>query len=213
MTWTNRFRLFGGLLAVLVLVAVLTLVFNHRQTQAQSLTATVKTDSYDVGASYGGTVVEQNVKENDSVAVGEDLFTMQSPQLQQDIANDIEVADTGAYDVNEKKGTITYKGRTYRHMRPHEAAVRGIGRHPMARLPAAYKGGRPGCEGPPARHLQRLERGLCARRRRDTGLGELPALVARTSKNAEVFMKLANDMFAPLSTRASVAMERLNKAA
>lgn len=109
MTWTNRFRLFGGLLAVLVLVAVLTLVFNHRQTQAQSLTATVKTDSYDVGASYGGTVIEQNVKENDSVAEGDDLFTMQSPQLQQDIANDIEVADTGAYDVDEKKGTITYK--------------------------------------------------------------------------------------------------------
>jgi branched-chain amino acid transport system ATP-binding protein len=25
-------------------------------------------------------------------------------------------------------GTITYKGRTYRHIRPHEAAVRGIGR-------------------------------------------------------------------------------------
>ena len=32
MTWTNRFRLFGGLLAVLALVAVLTIVFNHRQT-------------------------------------------------------------------------------------------------------------------------------------------------------------------------------------
>ena len=27
-----------------------------------------------------------------------------------------------------QQGTITYKGRTYRHMRPHEAAVRGIGR-------------------------------------------------------------------------------------
>ena len=109
MTWTNRLRLFGGLLAVLVLVAILTLVFNHRQTQAQSLTATVKTDSYDVGASYGGTVIKQYVKENDSVAVGEKLFTMQSPQLQSDVANDIEVKSTGAYDVNGKKGTITYK--------------------------------------------------------------------------------------------------------
>ena len=48
--------------------------------------------------------------------------------------------------------------------------------------------------------------GEIARRNLDT-------LVARTSKNAEVMMKLANDMFAPLSTRASVAMERLNKAA
>ena len=48
--------------------------------------------------------------------------------------------------------------------------------------------------------------GEIARRNLDT-------LVAKTSKNAEVFMKLANDMFAPLSSRASVAMERLNKAA
>lgn len=48
--------------------------------------------------------------------------------------------------------------------------------------------------------------GEIARRNLDT-------LVARTSKNAEVVMKLANDMFAPISTRASVAMERLTKAA
>ena len=48
--------------------------------------------------------------------------------------------------------------------------------------------------------------GELARRNLDT-------LVARTSKNAEVMMKLSNDMFAPLSSRASVAMERLNKAA
>lgn len=48
--------------------------------------------------------------------------------------------------------------------------------------------------------------GEIARRNLDT-------IVARTSKNAEVMMKLANDMFAPLSSRASVAMSRLNKAA
>lgn len=48
--------------------------------------------------------------------------------------------------------------------------------------------------------------GEIARRNLDT-------LVAKTSKNAEVMMKLASDMFAPLSSRASVAMERLNKAA
>ena len=48
--------------------------------------------------------------------------------------------------------------------------------------------------------------GEIARRNLDT-------LVARTSKNAEVMMKLANDMFAPLSSRMSIAMERLNKAA
>jgi phasin family protein len=48
--------------------------------------------------------------------------------------------------------------------------------------------------------------GEIARRNLDT-------LVARTSKNAELMMKLANDAFAPLSSRASVAMERLTKAA
>ncbi len=32
----------------------------------------------------------------------------------------------GFYQAQE--GTITYKGRTWRHMRPHEAAVQGIGR-------------------------------------------------------------------------------------
>lgn len=48
--------------------------------------------------------------------------------------------------------------------------------------------------------------GEIARRNLDT-------MVAKTSKNAEVMMKLANEMFAPLSSRASVAMERLTKAA
>ena len=48
--------------------------------------------------------------------------------------------------------------------------------------------------------------GEIARRNLDT-------IVARTSKNAEVMMKLANDMFAPISTRASVAMGRMTKAA
>lgn len=109
MTWTNRFRLFGGLLAVLALIAVLTMVFNHRQTQAQSLTATIVTDTYEVGAGYGGTVLKQYVEENDSVAVGDKLFTMQSVAMQQDVANKVKVKSTEAYDVNIKKGTVTYK--------------------------------------------------------------------------------------------------------
>jgi len=109
MTWTNRLRLLGGLLGVLALVAVLTIIFNQRQTQAQSLTATINTDAYDVGAGYGGTVLKQYVKENDSVAVGDKLFTMQSTAMQQDVANKVKVKGTDAYDVNTKKGTVTYK--------------------------------------------------------------------------------------------------------
>jgi len=108
MTWTNRFRLLAGLVGVLVLVAVLTVVYNQRQTRAQSQTATISTDAYDVGAGYGGTVTKQYVRENDSVAVGDRLFTMQSPAMQADVANKVKVKDTEAYDVNAKKGTITY---------------------------------------------------------------------------------------------------------
>ena len=108
MTWTNRLRLIGGLLGVLALVAVLTIIFNQRQTQAQSLTATIGTDAYDVGAGYGGTVIKQDVKENDVVEVGDPLFTMQSPAMQQDVANKVKVKSTEAYTVDTKKGTITY---------------------------------------------------------------------------------------------------------
>lgn len=39
------------------------------------------------------------------------------------------------------------------------------------------------------------------------------AMVATTSKNAEMMMKLANEAFAPLSSRASVAAEKFSKAA
>ena len=39
------------------------------------------------------------------------------------------------------------------------------------------------------------------------------AVVAQTSKNAEAMMKLANDAFAPISSRASVAAEKARKAA
>ena len=39
------------------------------------------------------------------------------------------------------------------------------------------------------------------------------AAMAQGSKNAELFMKLANDVFAPLSSRASIAAERFTKAA
>lgn len=109
MTWTNRLRLLAGLISVVALVAVLTVIFNQRQTQAQSLTGTIDTDAYDVGAGYGGTVIKQFVKENDSVAVGDKLFTMQSPAMQQDVANKVKVKSTEAYDVNTSKGTITYK--------------------------------------------------------------------------------------------------------
>ena len=109
MTWINRLRLFAGLLGVILVVAVLTLIFNQRQTQTASLTATVAADTYDVGAAYGGTVTKQFVKDGDVVKKGDKLFTIQSVAFQQDIANGLEMASSDAYDVDPKTGTLTYK--------------------------------------------------------------------------------------------------------
>ena len=109
MTWINRLRLFAGLCGVLLVVAVLTLIFNQRQTQVASLTATVASDSYEVGAAYGGTVIDQMIKEGDVVKKGQKLFTIQSVAYQQDIANGLEMKSTPSYDVDPKSGTLTYK--------------------------------------------------------------------------------------------------------
>jgi multidrug resistance efflux pump len=109
MTWTNRLRLFGGILGVLLVVAVLTLIFNQRQTKATSLTATVAADTYEVGAAYGGTVIKQYVKDGDVVAKGDKLFTINSVPLQQDLANGLDLQNSDAYNVDKKAGTLTYK--------------------------------------------------------------------------------------------------------
>ena len=109
MTWVNRLRLLGGLIGVLLLVAVLTLVFNQRQTRAASLSATIGADTYVVGAAYGGTVIEQHVREGDTVREGQRLFTILSVGLQQDIANGLRIERSDAYTVDTQKGTLTYK--------------------------------------------------------------------------------------------------------
>jgi multidrug resistance efflux pump len=96
------------LLGVVLLVAVLTLIFNQRQTKVASVTATVGADQYEVGAAYGGTVTKQYVKEGDLVKKGDKLFTIQSVSLQQDLSNGLQISNSDAYDVNTKKATLTY---------------------------------------------------------------------------------------------------------
>lgn len=109
MTWFNRLRLLAALLAVLGLVAALTLVFNQRQTQATSLSATIDADTYVVGAAYGGTVTKQYVDEGETVEAGQKLFTVHSVGLQNDLANKLKIKSSKAYDVDAKRGTLTYK--------------------------------------------------------------------------------------------------------
>jgi multidrug resistance efflux pump len=78
MTWANRARLFVGLVVVILIVLVSTLVLSVRQTQVASTSASVKAISYSVGSDYAGTVVDEKVKQGDTVTKGQPLMTIQS---------------------------------------------------------------------------------------------------------------------------------------
>jgi multidrug resistance efflux pump len=78
MTWANRFRLFLGLVVVVVIVAASTLFLSVRETNVASSTASVKAISYSVGSDYAGTVVSEKIKVGDTVKKGERLLTVQS---------------------------------------------------------------------------------------------------------------------------------------
>jgi multidrug resistance efflux pump len=81
-------------------------IFNQRQLQAVSQSATIKADSYPVGTDYGGIVTDQYVQQGDSVSAGEVLFQVQSLQLERDIKTGA-VAATRADIAND--GTITIR--------------------------------------------------------------------------------------------------------
>jgi multidrug resistance efflux pump len=106
MTWATRFKLFTGLIAVLVAVAGLTVVFNQRQSQVASTSASIEAKRYPVGIDYGGTVTEAFVVDGDRVAAGDKLFTLQSPSLQSDLAKGLFKPETVAYAV-DGEGVVT----------------------------------------------------------------------------------------------------------
>jgi multidrug resistance efflux pump len=106
MTWRTRLKLFIGTLVVVALVAGMTLIFNQRQTQVASASASIDATRYPVGIDYGGTVTQTFVAEGDRVAAGDELFTIQSPSLEADLAQGLVSAATVAYTVDDD-GLIT----------------------------------------------------------------------------------------------------------
>ena len=58
MTWSIRLKLWGGILVVAALVFALTLLFNQRQSQVASVTASIDAPAATVGSSYGGVVTD-----------------------------------------------------------------------------------------------------------------------------------------------------------
>ena len=86
MTWSNRFRLLGGLILVVAVVAVATFRLNESKAQVASTAGQVSAESYTVGTSYSGVVVEQSVEVGSAVRTGDPLFLIDSVNLQRDIA-------------------------------------------------------------------------------------------------------------------------------
>jgi multidrug resistance efflux pump len=115
MTWSNRIRLYGGLVVVIALVAALTLVFNQRRSQVLSLTSHVVADQVTVGAQFGGVVVDQKVAAGDSVDKGDSLYTVVVPRAvgtAGEAVNAIAAVRNAAYAVDPKKSTVTYRALT-----------------------------------------------------------------------------------------------------
>jgi multidrug resistance efflux pump len=86
MTWRNRFRLLGGLLTVMVVVAAATFHLNDSQARVESSTARIAAESYTVSTPYSGVVVERIVEVDAVVAEGEPMFLIDSANLQRDLA-------------------------------------------------------------------------------------------------------------------------------
>ena len=126
MTWTQRLRLFGGIVAVLALTAVLVLVFNQRQAQALSTTGQVVSAQASVGAAYGGVVTQVDATEGDEVKKGQTLFTVNSPDLQRDLSQGLKVASTDAFDVDTSASTVTYKALSDGRLSDVEAQTGGF---------------------------------------------------------------------------------------
>jgi len=106
MTWASRFKLFSGMIVVLVIVAGLTVLFNQRQSQVTSTSASIEAKRFPVGIDYGGTVTAALVADGDRVQPGDELFTLQSPSLQSDLAKGLFKPETVAYTV-DSEGIIT----------------------------------------------------------------------------------------------------------
>lgn len=110
MTWANRFKLLVGILAVLLIVAAATLLFNQRRTEVASTSGAINAAELAVGTDYGGIVTESYVDRGDTVSAGDALFLVSSLRLEQDVSTGA-VSAAGA-DVQEDGSVLLRAGAT-----------------------------------------------------------------------------------------------------
>lgn len=100
MTWSNRLRLLGGLLTMVVVVAAATFHLNDTQARVESSTAQVAAQSYTIGTPYAGLVVQQLVEIGSTVSDGDPLFLIDSANLQRDLAQGVVPPRTVEQDID-----------------------------------------------------------------------------------------------------------------
>ena len=100
MTWPTRFKLFFGTIAVLVLVAALTIALSQRKGEATASSASIAAVTYKAGTDYPGAVIDQFVKRGDLVNVGDPIATIQSNVLVRDLNDKIVVRSSEVFRVN-----------------------------------------------------------------------------------------------------------------
>lgn len=108
MSFLNRLKLFFGIVLAILLLGVLTLLFNQRQNQVTSIAARVEAPRTVVASPYSGVVKEQYKNTGDSVSSGENLFAISS-NLSDLIKLGITPTSTDTYTVDLSSGTITFK--------------------------------------------------------------------------------------------------------
>jgi multidrug efflux pump subunit AcrA (membrane-fusion protein) len=106
MSGKSVLKLVVGLIVIFAIVGALTVVFNQRQNEVTSSTASIESEQYPVGIDYGGTVTGKYVTQGERVAKGQRLFVLQSPSLQSDLAKGLVNPKTISYSVT-RAGIIT----------------------------------------------------------------------------------------------------------
>lgn len=108
MSWLNRLKLLTGIIIVLLIVGLLTLLFNQRQNQVVSLNAHVEAPRTVIASPYAGVVTDQKHSPGEYVNAGDALFTISSASLKDLLATGTEVSSTEGYEVDINAGTVTF---------------------------------------------------------------------------------------------------------
>lgn len=101
MNFLTRIKYLLGVLAVAGAVAALTLHMNNRISTVQDVSATVRSQEYEVGSAYSGVVVGHYVDVGDQVDAGDEMFVVKSNQLARDIANDAVDPKKSPFDIRD----------------------------------------------------------------------------------------------------------------